>query len=160
MLSRPQDQSAIGRILCQWKIPMTPSGIELATFRFVAQHLNHCATAVPLLKRSIWNFTLLCTCLSDLDKFRYNSCPIIFINLNAPWISKHLGHTSRIGVNEFLTVRFTFIISLGEIKYRDLHKNLQRIYEFYENRARDGRTFVMVVNKITFPRVPWKCKIG
>ena len=26
---------------------MTLSGIEPATFRFVAQHLNHCATAVP-----------------------------------------------------------------------------------------------------------------
>ena len=26
---------------------MTSSGIEAATFRFVAQHLNHCATAVP-----------------------------------------------------------------------------------------------------------------
>ena len=26
---------------------MTPSGTEPATFRFVAQHLNHCATAVP-----------------------------------------------------------------------------------------------------------------
>ena len=26
---------------------MTPSGIEPATFRFVAQQLNHCATAVP-----------------------------------------------------------------------------------------------------------------
>jgi len=41
-LSRPQGHSPIGRILCQWKIPMKP-----ATFRFVAQHLNHCATAVP-----------------------------------------------------------------------------------------------------------------
>jgi len=27
--------------------PLTPSGIEPSTFRFVAQHLNHCATAVP-----------------------------------------------------------------------------------------------------------------
>jgi len=26
---------------------MAPSGIEPATFRFVAQHLNHCAAAVP-----------------------------------------------------------------------------------------------------------------
>jgi len=33
--------------LCQWKIPVTPAGIELATFQFVAQHLNHCTTAVP-----------------------------------------------------------------------------------------------------------------
>jgi len=28
------------------KFPMTPAGIERATFRFVAQHLNHCATAL------------------------------------------------------------------------------------------------------------------
>ena len=27
---------------------MTLSGIEPVTFRFVAQYLNHCATAVPL----------------------------------------------------------------------------------------------------------------
>jgi len=29
---------------------MTPARIEPATFRFVAQHLNHCATTVPRVK--------------------------------------------------------------------------------------------------------------
>jgi len=29
------------------KNPLTPAGIESATFRFVAHHLNHCATAGP-----------------------------------------------------------------------------------------------------------------
>jgi len=30
------------------KNPLTPAGIEPTTFRFVAEHLNHCATAVPI----------------------------------------------------------------------------------------------------------------
>ena len=30
------------------KNPLTPSGIEPATFRFVTQRLNHCVTAVPV----------------------------------------------------------------------------------------------------------------
>ena len=29
------------------KNTLTPAGIEPATLRFVAQHLKHCATAVP-----------------------------------------------------------------------------------------------------------------
>ena len=37
--------------LYQWNVPMTPSRIEPATFRFVAQHLNHCVTAFPAVLR-------------------------------------------------------------------------------------------------------------
>jgi hypothetical protein len=33
--------------ICQWKIPVTPSGIASATFRFGAQCLSHCVTACP-----------------------------------------------------------------------------------------------------------------
>ena len=40
------DPRTLGRILCEWKIPMTLAGIEPATFRFVAQHFNHYVTAV------------------------------------------------------------------------------------------------------------------
>ena len=47
-LSRPKGHSAIRRILCQRKLPMTPAGIELETLRFVAQHLDHCSTAVSI----------------------------------------------------------------------------------------------------------------
>jgi len=42
---------------------MTPSTIETATFPFVAQHLNHCATAVPDLTK----YATLITAIMFLD---------------------------------------------------------------------------------------------
>ena len=37
------------------KNPLTPVGIEPATFRFIAHHLNYCAIAVPEAENSIVN---------------------------------------------------------------------------------------------------------
>ena len=40
------------------KNPLTPAGIEPVNFRFVAQYLNHCATAVPSLKWTCFKYLL------------------------------------------------------------------------------------------------------
>ena len=50
---RPQGHSTIGRIMSY--------GIEPATLRFVAQHLNHCATAVPALWSRSFNLNIYYT---------------------------------------------------------------------------------------------------
>jgi hypothetical protein len=44
---------------------MTQSGIDPATFRFVAQYLNHCATACPIFYIKMC-FNLHCTTLSEI----------------------------------------------------------------------------------------------
>jgi len=55
------------------KNPLTSAGIEPETFRFVAQHLNHCATAVVCIGiylKSLMRFTFLIldTCYVDMSK--------------------------------------------------------------------------------------------
>jgi hypothetical protein len=57
-MSRTQGHSAIGRILCQLKLTVTPAVIEPAFFRFVANRLNHCAIAVPDSDVVKLNFTM------------------------------------------------------------------------------------------------------
>ena len=47
---------------------MTLAGIEPATFRFVAQHLNHCATAVPHIYIYIYIFPVIRSSYSFTDE--------------------------------------------------------------------------------------------
>jgi len=52
------------------KNPLTPAGIEPATFRFVAQHLNHCATLVPLYVKDIILIEIVFSdCMDLLNNF-------------------------------------------------------------------------------------------
>jgi len=46
--------------LCQWKIPMTPSGIEPATWRFEVQCLNQVCHRIPLLNPVGMQFSTIC----------------------------------------------------------------------------------------------------
>jgi hypothetical protein len=47
--------------LCQWKIPVTPSGIDPATFRFVVQFLNHYAIACLRIRKVVQYFWMQST---------------------------------------------------------------------------------------------------
>ena len=57
------------------KNPLALAGIELATFRFVAQHLNQCATAVPHLLKE----RSLMVQLQNFDELALNQQKIIHL---------------------------------------------------------------------------------
>ena len=49
------------------KNQLTPAGIEPATFRFVAQNLKHCATAVPTVKGKYVNYEIYLTMFGERE---------------------------------------------------------------------------------------------
>jgi len=77
------------------KSPLTPAGIEPATFRFVAQHLNHCATGVTS-RVKIFIFYLL----------KDNSAPWSYLCINLAYLCAMLifctGWVSEIYKSRYL----------------------------------------------------------
>jgi len=75
------------------KNPLTLAGIEPATFRFVTQHLNHCATAVPHPMLIVVEIAMIqwisCCVLSYFISFGVCSC-VCFLDVGG-WLPKHVG---------------------------------------------------------------------
>ena len=67
------------------KNPLTPAGIEPATFRTVAQHINHCATAFPCRSNILVLYSVPLHVSAD-----QHSC--------ARWLIRHLGYIVRMAV--------------------------------------------------------------
>ena len=92
MLCRPQGHGAIGRIISMknsndsiWNQP--------ATFRFVAQHLNHCATAVPFISLFVLlNFSFMVPCVIN------------------QWIRFQPDATIPVFISPFVLLNFSFMV--------------------------------------------------
>ena len=86
------------------KNPVTPAGIEPATFRFVAQHLNHCAMTKTMYFQKI-----------DALKYEVMSDKFPVTTIHNVWDS-----TDKWQVE--ITHKFTFMLKFLCVKWQGLQK--------------------------------------
>jgi hypothetical protein len=114
------------------KNPLTPVGIEPATFRFLAQHLNHCATAVPH------------TCLMQVLNF--HTCPAVgckkFYNTATQTFDIASKFLSKLCVLGLTFERQDFIITAALWDMEPCTRNLLQIYGHFVKIYRLSRTFI------------------
>jgi len=120
------------------KNPLTPAGIEPATYGFVAQHLNHCATVVPKgdkdrLKMKEWG-EISNLSFNALATNRWKSAALVCLSVRKQQIEK-LNQSSWNLILELLnksTNHFSFSKTnykiLSTVSWSYLHSNWLNIY--------------------------------
>ena len=106
---------------------MTPAGIEPVTFWFVAQHLNHCATAVPWRRnKHLLMLQNMCTLLALYDLCKKH-CDQFIIHIMDTCI---LWHT-KAHVNSLNIIRFVRYQVLNDYLMCDWHSFTYRSWLQY-----------------------------
>jgi len=97
------------------KNPLTPAGIEPATFRIVAQHLNHCATVIPIGGRIILKWLVKVTV--QLQAF-VNLWGLTYMKkFTAIALIKHLMLFEEIITVYLQILRCTYVCCVGKIMF-------------------------------------------
>ena len=104
------------------KNPLTPAGIKPATFRFVAQHLNHCATAVPINKCTNVKIKLNCRARMGVERGVYR------VLVGKPEGKRPMGRPRRRWVDnirmDLQKVGCGYMDWIGLVQYRDMWRML------------------------------------
>jgi len=109
------------------KHPLTSAGIESVTFRFVAQHLNHCATAVP----PLWSCTVPVKVILTLSYLCKAKC-VSFLKI---WhISIYLDLSFRSTHCQFMSY------------VRELHVSALTMYKIIVTDDRYGWLYMLLVS--------------
>ena len=105
---------------------MTPAGIEPATFRFVVQQLNHCATTVPPISTGRWT-----NIRSQYQKINvslpYHTKPVFakLTSLQSPSSWSNKQQTTNVNTKTIMSMRrswsvICFPCKLQHPHYRDI----------------------------------------